>query len=194
MRPPRQSRLTRTRYQPSRRAKLEVELIKNPESPAKTVDVSSAYLPKIEIPDGCLFYFFNKLPLELRRKIWGLVPPLAVIIDGIYYFGGLQYDFPELPFSHFRFPAVLGACKESRAEMMYKEGIKKDHPTYTLLKDKREREVVQADSAEEFALLYSRWRNRQSPYYVSYEQDVAYISASQSYSKIPPKLYFEQVS
>jgi hypothetical protein len=72
------------------------------------------------------FHLFGKLPLELRRKIWGFTtPPPWIITRNTAYFESNGYIR--------QVPAVLHACKESREEFLFSEEVQKDHPTFKLV-------------------------------------------------------------
>jgi len=72
------------------------------------------------------FHLFGKLPLELRRKIWGFATPPPWLI--------MRRPTPSGPKGYTRqVPADPHACKESRKEFLYHPDVSKDHPTYKLI-------------------------------------------------------------
>jgi hypothetical protein len=77
------------------------------------------------------FHHFQKLPLELRQKIRGFAtPPPWLITRKIAY---TPTGFRDTHRYTRQVPAVLHTCKESREAFVFVEGVKKDHPTYTIV-------------------------------------------------------------
>jgi hypothetical protein len=82
------------------------------------------------------FPHFQKLPLELRLKIWGFAPPEPVtVIQRVSEKNNTRFTYRRKP------PAVLHACRESRQEYLdTDEGTesasvarrRKEHPVYKL--------------------------------------------------------------
>lgn len=108
-------------------------------------------------PPLASFHLFPTLPEELRLQIWGFATPPPRLVTN------KSYD-ALCPILLRSVPAVLHACRESREDFLSTEGMRKDHPTYTLVSGRvndrfeacyvsMEQDVVVADSPGMFYSL-----------------------------------------
>ncbi|CAG8957760.1 hypothetical protein HYFRA_00000098 [Hymenoscyphus fraxineus] len=94
----------------------------NPNSPSMPSISASLSPPKLTE-----FHLFPNLPPELRIRIWSFCTPPAAVIAVSNDNRWAEYTRRRIPV-----PAVLHACKDSRQEFLHREGVTKEHPTYTL--------------------------------------------------------------
>lgn len=78
------------------------------------------------------FHLFNQLILEVRRKNWGFAtPPPWLIVRGLPgRRAEVPHNFPKTAQYIRAVPAVLHACRERRNEFLYRQDVRKNHPTY----------------------------------------------------------------
>ncbi|KAG9232482.1 hypothetical protein BJ875DRAFT_443109 [Amylocarpus encephaloides] len=124
--------------------------------------------PRKSNPDVPIFLYFPRLPVELRQLIWGFATPPAAFVDSNFLIPdqGTRMNYEERIFRPV--PAVLHACRESRTEFLYKEGVSKDHPTYRLCHDKNAKDNDLAT-------------------YFSYEYDIACLRPPFNFCSLIPK-------